>query len=991
MKKFLLILIFLMCYINIFSAWVDVDGIGQESKEIFFNNQPNYVPDIALDSNGYPHIVWFSEEVSGNLEIYYLKWNGANWVDADGVGQESINISNTPGISKYPVIQIDSSNNPHIVWQEHGEIYYIKWNGSQWVDIDGVGLESINVSNSPSVESHHPSFVLDSTGKPHIAWHEGNEDEPPLAKIFYATWNGSSWVGADGGPIGAIYNSPYPSLWASIAVDSLNRPHIVWSDGDEKNREIYYLKWNGSAWVDADGVGQESINISNTPLYSSWPDIEIDASGSPHVVYEEVSEGNQEIFYQKWNGTQWVDVDGVGLESRNMTRTYHYSSVPTIKLDITGTPHIAWHEGSVETSELYCLKWNGTQWVDEDGSGRDEMNVSRDFVNSEWSSMVLDNNGYPHLVWSNGVVLKAHGIHYLHWVPGGSSDTPTVTPTFTINTTQAITPVITPTPSNPCWVDADGIGQESKIISPGKKPSLNLDISGNPHIAWQSDDGINYLHWNGIAFVDADGTGQEGKKISYTISNCRSPSLCFDSTNKPCIAFIGGLFTGWESIYYFKWNGNYWADIDGTGNESASIPVPMGGFPQDVCLAIDSNNNPHIAWSDFPADLTWTAKNIYYVKWNGSDWVDADGVSYESITITSDLTENSVEPFLLLDNNNFANIVYVVNNYSTNFSALCFLKWNGITWVDVDGAGTESKIVFGSGNFKIRSPVMRFDSFGNPHIVWSGSTQFDSTIRINYLYWNGSQWVDADGAGQESISLPLSNDGYGPSLELDASGNPHISFYSSTGVYYLRWNGNQWVDADGIGTESAKIDNNSFDSQYGYQNNTSLKLDNQGKPNISWYDDSEGMDFIYFMRYVCEMPTPTITQTHTITPSITVTPTITMTYTQSLTATITPSFTVTPTLTPFPEGFFLVYPNPFNINESRDGKIKFLNTKPNSTIYIYTISGEIVVSIISKTNVVLWDVKNRFGYKVSPGVYYYIYVTDDNEVIEKGKIFIIKN
>ncbi len=988
-RNFLIILILIILSGKIFAGWVDVDGIGKDAINIYQSIQPDYVPEIALDSNNYAHIVWFSETGAGNSEIFYLKWNGSGWVDADGTGQESINISNIPGISKYPKIQLDSSGNPHIVWQEGSDIYYLKWNGSEWVDVDGAGRESANISNSPLTDSHHPSFCLDKNDKPHITWHEGNEEAPPLATVIYATWNGSAWVGADGGSVTSIYNSPYPSLWVSIAVDSNNYPHIVWSDGEENNREIYYLKWNGSFWVDVDGVGLESINISNTPGYSSWPFIILDASDKPHIVYEDASVGNLEVYYQKWNGFFWVDVDDAGLESRNISNSFSNSAVPEIRIDNFGTPHIMWHEGNVETCEVYCLKWNGGNWVDEDGAGRDEMRVSRDFVNSEWGSMVLDSYGYPHIVWSNGVVLQEHDIYYLRWLPGSTSDTPTVTPTFTIDLTYAITPVITPTPQNPCWVDADRVDQESKIISPGKKPSLALDSSGNPSIAWEKNNSIFYLKWNGSGWVDADGAGQEAKKISYSISNCFNPSLHLDSNGIPCIAWAGGLWIGWLNIFYSKWNGTYWADIDGEGVESISINAPTGGYPEDVCLYLDNLNNPHIVWSDYPADLTWTTKDIYYTKWNGNTWVDADGSFYESITLGVNTDGWQINLDFVLDNLNRPNIVWVMVDPFVNmpgYSALRFLKWNGSLWVDADGTGIESMNILGPGGYSIRDPVIRLDSSGNPHIVWSGWNSASSfQTKINYLYWNGSSWVDVDGAGVESMSLPLSDDGYGPSLALDSSDNPHISFYSSTGIYYIRWNGYEWVDADGTGLEAAKIDNNSFDVLYVFQNNTSLALDNQGRPSVSWYDDSEGMDYIYYLRYDCPVTIPTITPTFTISPTFTITPSVS----ETPTLTMTPTITITPT--PFSEGFFAVYPNPYDARKSIDKKIKFLNAKPGSSIYIFTISGENVIAILSKTSIINWDLKNRFGYKVSPGVYYFLYMTADNEVVEKGKIFVINN
>ncbi|MFH1282202.1 MAG: hypothetical protein ABII27_00880, partial [bacterium] len=94
-----------------------------------------------------PHVVWCT-----NWEICYLKWNGTSWVDADGSGQESINISNNSGDSVEPSLYLDNSGNPYVVWRDftsgNAEIYYLRWNGTSWVDADGTGQESINISNN---------------------------------------------------------------------------------------------------------------------------------------------------------------------------------------------------------------------------------------------------------------------------------------------------------------------------------------------------------------------------------------------------------------------------------------------------------------------------------------------------------------------------------------------------------------------------------------------------------------------------------------------------------------------------------------------------------------------------------------------------------------------------------------------------------------------------------------------------------------------------
>jgi hypothetical protein len=1099
---FLLIISF-----SVFSAWVDQDGAGQ--GEIDISNDPSsvsYIPSIAIDSKGYPHIAWYGNDPSGNLEIYYLYWNGLEWVDADGSGRESMNISQTSTNSEYPRLVLDSMDRPHITWEDgidyDREVYYLYWNGSAWVDATGSGRAAINVSNMP-LYSGHPAIALDSMDRPNICWSQQDPDDDSI-DIYYAAWNGTQWTGASSPSPEKIYNSIYDSLWPYICVDASNRPHITWADGPDWARDIYYLKYNGSAWVDAAGIGTAGINISNTEDYSAWPKMDIDSAGHPHIVWEEDRDGGQNIYYLHWNGTQWVDVDGMGQDKIDISKTYHYATVPMIKLDAADIPHVIWSEGAAETCDVMCVKWNGSDWTDETGNGDAFKDVYHDNINSEWQSFALDKNGYPHIAWSDGIIFQEHDIFYLHWKPEG---TPTVSPTFnpygtayptatdtkssTLTPTITMTSTITPVPAavifpDPCWADADGTGSENDPISSGSSPLMKLDSSGRPHIVWVYNGSVYYMKWNGFNWVDADGYGTESIKISGTVFGSAAPDMVLDSMDRPHIAWTG-FFTNYRYVYYLTWDGASWKDVSGMDQMQISVPIVEGGYAQDVSLALDSSNRPNLAWSDYSQNSN-TIKDIFYFKWNGSDWVDCVGVSRTAGQVT-DTSLDCTAPSLKIDPAGFAHIAY-----KYGMDKIRYLKWNSVSWVDSAGTGQSHIDAIINGSVSgTGSPKLLLDPFLFPAIAFPCTAA--STIYPCFVKWNGSAWVDAYGAGQSQINLPSVSNVRDLSMAYDSSGRPQIAWAADNGIYFVKWNGTSWVDADGSGTESSKIL-----SYTDTGSRLSVDISAGGIPAVAWDDNSQN----YFLRYICATPvysptctrTITINQTATATAQNTVTPTLTPTprpvlisiskdcagsadgteviytikirndpdryiyniemwdtlpsqlefiqplagpqpvvtgqyifwdwgggmvnpgeemtvifrakirniYPGMLFANIAAADyyddyyslqrhpAVLSNQTFYPKWVAAVYPNPYNPLSAVNGTLKFVNIQPNSTILIYSLSGEIVTTLNADMGYAYWNGRNSYGNTVSPGVYYYVIENQQHgSSVIKGKIYLIKN
>jgi hypothetical protein len=264
----------------------------------------------------------------------------------------------------------------------------------------------------------------------------------------------------------------------------------------------------------------------------------------------------------------------------------------------------------------------------------------------------------------------------------------------------------------------------------GFDTSLALDSSGNPHISYFGD-GLQYARWNGtgwsIETVASDGgsytsialDSRDRPHISYfdginsdlkyawrtgagwnieTVDDSFSyvgthNSIALDSGDNPHISYCDFTITNDYDLKY-AWR-TYFGWWSGESVES------VGHVGEHTSLALDSGDNPHISYYDWPyADLK-------YARWTGTtwsiEWVDLDSVGHHTS--------------LALDSGDCPHISY----YDMGNRDLKYARWNGTGWsieiVDSDGhVGEHTSLALDSGD--------------NPHISYYDNTNGD----LKYAY-----------------------------------------------------------------------------------------------------------------------------------------------------------------------------------------------------------------------------------------------------------------
>ena len=337
-----------------------------------------------------------------------------------------------------------------------------------------------------------------------------------------------------------------------MAIDSNNIIHVVWYEATPGKMVIFYKRSAdlGTTW-------SSSKRLTWTSGSSSDPSLAIDANDTIHVVWQDATPGNAEIYYRRSmdGGSTWS-------AAKRLTWTYGESTYPKIAIGSSNAIHLAWQEETPDDDEIY---YKGSS----DG-GSTWSAVKR----LTWTSgesyepaIAIDSNGHIHIIWYDST--PDHFEIYSKKSSDGGS---------TWSAAKRIT-----------WTSG---GAMEAVIA--------LDLSNALHVLW-----YGYPSGNAeISYkksVDGGATWSAARRLTWTSGESFRPAIAIDPSNVIHVIWYDDT-PGNTEIYYKR-------STDG-GTAWSAVKRLTWTSGDSVCPAIDANDTIHIVWyDDTPGN-----KEIYYKK-----------------------------------------------------------------------------------------------------------------------------------------------------------------------------------------------------------------------------------------------------------------------------------------------------------------------------------------------------------------------------------------
>ena len=356
-----------------------------------------------------------------------------------------------------------------------------------------------------------------------------------------------------------------------------------------------------------------------------------------------------------------------------------------------------------DNNQEECLKYKNCEWLSEEQLCENLEGVGEETSENQWRTETADDDGWVGI--DPSIAIDAKGNPHISHFDAKNEDLKYA-------------------------YKKDGVWLREVVDSKGhlgEESGIAVDTKGDVYISYNdfTNGALKYAKKTGSSWNIETLDKKDQSHVTIT-------SLSLDTKENPHIAYILESSKGsGDFVKYASWDGSSWKIEEAASDTTTDL--------SDLYLALDSSNNPHIAFVKGKQGN----KKIYYTKKTSGSWktdlVDSSTISGGDCGID-------------VDSNKHVHIAY--HDYSKG--AVKYAKFDGTSW-NIQTIATNRG--------KQEGLRLAIDSQNNPHIVYVDEKQ----EKLMHAFFDGASWT------KERISK-MGN----PSITIDNLDRIHVSHGSVT-------------------------------------------------------------------------------------------------------------------------------------------------------------------------------------------------------------------
>jgi hypothetical protein len=289
------------------------------------------------------YVTWY-ETVGTTSNIYVQKRIGTTWT------QLGSNLNTDGRLARSPNIALNQQGQPFVVFTQETDrtgptdfnLLVRTWQNGTWKTLG----TSLHVkSNNSFIDS--PKIVIDAQGRPVVAWYETSLARGDFA-VYIKRWNGSSWQSLD------TSNTFYQRRLSDLAIAPNGTLYLATTEdpeefapGESEEGTNLYVDRYTTSWAQ---VGADYLNASgNVALFAS---LGVDNLNRPVIVYSEYGRA----YVKRWLGNGWQNL-GSGTGNLYLNKAGSSVDDTALVIDSAGLPYALWQERLNTSSNLYLKKF----------------------------------------------------------------------------------------------------------------------------------------------------------------------------------------------------------------------------------------------------------------------------------------------------------------------------------------------------------------------------------------------------------------------------------------------------------------------------------------------------------------------------------------------------------------------------------------------------------------------------------------------------------